>query len=112
MASERYVAQELDAVDAGMSSARGPVNIFMRLVAHFWGEKIKLRVSLIHQPGFGLRASGFMGKDSGNGEFSSGYPGSSGSVYWAGRPGRGEDILPDGDSVVMLHSSRPLAVAA
>jgi hypothetical protein len=47
-----------------------------------------------------------MGKDSGNGEFSSGYPGSSGSVYWAQRLGRGEGILLDGDSVVMLHSRR------
>jgi hypothetical protein len=57
MASERYVAQELDAVDAGMSSARGPVNIFMRLLAHFWGEKN--HVKSLTNSSTGLRASGF-----------------------------------------------------
>jgi hypothetical protein len=54
VASERDIAQELDAVNAGRASARGPADIFRRPLAQFLGEKFMLRVSLIHQPGIGL----------------------------------------------------------
>lgn len=54
VASERYIAQELDAVNADMASALGPVDIFLRLLAPFLAENFMLRVSPIHQPGIGL----------------------------------------------------------